>query len=233
MKPQMMEKIIQGLKRDPNYSLDPNLGGRVLTQILYYRGITYIRGLWRRIALSGDGSHLFMGAGVRIRHPQLISLGRSVIIEDHVTIDALSQNGVQLGDNVTIGRFSTIQCTGVIRALGVGLTIGNNSAIGAYSYIGAQGGVEIGSSVIMGPRVSIHAENHRYDNDELEIRLQGESRQGITIGDDCWIGAGSTVLDGVQIEKGCVVAAGSVVTRNVPAYSVIAGVPALEVKKRK
>ena len=182
-------------------------------------------------ATSKEG--LFIGKRVTLRHPQMISVGRSVVIEDYVTIDALSQQGVILGDNVTIAKYSTIQCTGVIRSLGSGLKIGDNSAVGAYSFLGAQGGITIGRDVIMGPRVSFHAENHKYDNLRLPIRLQGETRRGIVVENDCWIGAGAIILDGVHIETGCVVAAGSVVTKDVPPFSIVAGSPARIIKRRK
>ncbi len=228
---QLVEKTIQRLKHDANYKLDPALTGRILFQVASYRGGDWLRGRWRRLGVKVEGV-FFVGKQVVLRHPQLIAVGRSVIIEDYVTINALSQEGVVLGDNVTIAKFTTIQCTGVIRSLGVGLRIGNNSAIGAYSFIGAQGGVSIGNNVIMGPRVSIHAENHRYEDPRIPIRLQGETRQGIIIEDDCWIGAGAIILDGVHIESGCVVAAGSVVTKDVPAYAIVAGVPARIIKYR-
>jgi acetyltransferase-like isoleucine patch superfamily enzyme len=87
--------------------------------------------------------------------------------------------------------------------------------------------------VICGPRVSFHAENHVYTDPDTPIRLQGVTRRGIVVEDDCWIGAGSMILDGVRISRGCVVAAGAVVTRDVPPYSVVAGVPARVIKSRR
>lgn len=226
------ERAIQKLKRDPNYHLDTAVSGRILRQVLWQRVTAQVRGLYRQIGLRHTHGRLFIGRHVSLFHPQLITVGRAVIIEDNVTINALSQNGVVLGDNVTIAKFATIQCTGVIRHMGVGLTIGNNSAVGAYSFLGAQGGIQIGANVIMGPRVSFHAENHIYHDTETPIRLQGESRQGIVIEDDCWIGAGAIILDGVHIGHGSIIAAGSVVTQNVPAYAVMAGVPARLIKTR-
>jgi acetyltransferase-like isoleucine patch superfamily enzyme len=227
-----VERTIQTLKHDPGYQLDPALTGIALIRVASQRGIALLHGGWTRLWLKKSRGALFVGRGVSLRHPQLIVAGRSVIIEEHVTIDALSQRGVTLGDNVTIAKFSTIQCTGVIRSLGAGLTIGNNSAIGAYSFIGAQGGIIIGNDVICGPRVSFHAENHRYEDTDVPIRLQGETRRGIVVEDDCWLGAGAIILDGVRIGQGAVVAAGSIVTRDVPAYAVVAGSPARVIKHR-
>jgi len=229
----LTERTIRNLKHNPDYHLDSELNGRVLVQVLMYRAGMMIRGSWQHLWLQQCKGKLQVGKGVTLRHPQKITIGRSVIFEDHVTIDALSHKGVVLGDNVTVARFSTIQCTGVIRSIGVGLQIGNNSAVGAYSFIGAQGGIEIGDNVIMGPRVGIYSENHIYQDLDKPIYLQGETRQGIIIESDCWIGSGAIILDGVHIGRGCVVAAGSVVSKDVPAYTVIAGVPARIVKERK
>lgn len=230
---QVVEKLAQALKHDDGYELDPALTGRVLLQVAFQRGSAVLRGVWRRLWLREAKGVLFVGKAVSLQHPQLISIGRSVIIEDYVRIDALSQQGVILGDNVTIAKFTTIQCTGVIRSLGVGLRVGDNSAIGAYSFIGAQGGITIGNDVIMGPRISFHAENHRYEDPGIPIRLQGEIRKGIVVEDDCWIGAGAIILDGVHIGSGAIVAAGSVVTKDVPAFAIVAGSPARIIKQRK
>ena len=227
-----VERTIQSLKGDAGYRLDPALTGRALGQVASYRGSTMLRGTWRRLWLKNSGGALFIGKKVTMRSPQMISVGRSVVIEDYVTIDALSLQGVILGDNVTIAKFTTIQCTGVIRSLGLGLRIGNNSAIGAFSFLGAQGGITIGNDVIMGPRVSFHAENHKYSDLHLPIRLQGETQRGIVVEDDCWVGSGSIFLDGVHVGTGSVVAAGSVVTKDVPAFSVVAGSPARIIRRR-
>lgn len=228
----LIEKTIQRLKQDKTYQLDSALTKRSLLQVVFYRGIALLRGSCKKWLLGHCSGKLFMGKHVTLRHPQLIRIGKSVIIEDFVTIDALSKRGILLGDNVTIAKHTTIQCTGVVRSLGEGLIVGHNSAIGAYSFIGAQGGVTIGVNVIMGPRVSFHAENHNYTDTSKPIRLQGESRVGIVVEDDCWVGANSTILDGVYIGKGTVVAAGSVVTKDVPPYVIVAGIPARIIKQR-
>jgi len=68
---------------------------------------------------------------------------------------------------------------------------------------------------------------------DIPIRLQGVTRQGIVIEDDCWIGAKVTFLDGAHVGRGCVIAAGAVVRGEIPAYSIAAGVPARVIKSRK
>ncbi len=71
---------------------------------------------------------------------------------------------------------------------------------------------------------------YSFENNNLLIRLQGTTRQGIRIGKNCWIGAKVTILDGVSIGDHCVIAAGAVVTKNIPPHSVIGGVPARIIK---
>ena len=104
--------------------------------------------------------------------------------------------------------------------------------MGAASFLGGQGGIVIGTDVIMGPGVRIFSENHRTDAMDRPIRAQGVTRATVRIDDDCWIGAGATILAGVTIGTGSVVAAGAVVTHDVPPWSVVAGVPARVVRSR-
>ena len=228
----LTQKIIRRLKRDPEYSLDPRLNIIVLLQIIFKRISNLLRGFFRSIFLTKQKGFLFLGSHVSFQHPQMIRIGKNVIVEDYVIINALSNKGVQIGDNVKIARYSLIECTGVIRNIGEGIMIGNNSSVGAFSYLGGQGGIKIGDNVIMGPRVSFHSENHNSNDREVPIRLQGESRKGIIVENDCWIGAGSIILDGVHIYNGVVIAAGSVVTRDVKSYTVVGGVPARPIKER-
>ena len=92
-------------------------------------------------------------------------------------------------------------------------------------WAGPSSQVRIGRDVLFGPGVSVIASNHGIERGE-PIRLQAWSDRDITIGDDVWIGAHSVVRAGVTIGDGCVVGAGAVVTRDLPPYTVCAGVPA-------
>jgi acetyltransferase-like isoleucine patch superfamily enzyme len=152
-------------------------------------------------------------------------------MERGVIVDGLSRNGIEIGDNVMIGPYCVIRASS-LTYLGEGVRIGKDSAMDAYSYIGAGGGVSIGESVIMGQHVSFHAENHRYDQTDVPIKLQGITRKGIVVEDDCWVGSNATFLDGAQVGRGCVIAAGAVVTGTIPPNSVVAGVPGRVIKTR-
>ena len=87
--------------------------------------------------------------------------------------------------------------------------------------------IEIGKNVLIARDCLIIGGNHEFKDKNIPIKYQGEGKQGkIIIEDDVWIGARSIILTGCHIEKGSVVAAGSVVTHDVPAYTIVAGVPA-------
>jgi len=228
----IIENIIKVLKKDNSYRLDPNYSIKELIYIVLYRVLQLFRGLLEKLIIGKSDNIIFCGKRVVIQFGFLIKTGKNLIIEDNVILNALSENGFIFGDNVTIAKDSILQGTGVIANKGIGIKIGNNSAVGAQSYLGGQGGIEIGNDVIMGPGVRIFSENHNYNLDKIVIRKQGESRKGVKINNNCWIGANSIILDGVEIGEGCVVAAGSVVTKSFGNNLVLAGVPAKIIKSR-
>lgn len=227
-----IQKLVGKLKGDDQYHFEAEIPLRNLITIMYVRGWQFFRGFFRRFFFKNHSGSIFIGKRVKIIHRNLFETGRSCILENDVIIDCLSEKGVSLGNNVTIAKQSILQCTGVISNLGVGIIIGANSAVGAQSYLGGQGGIKIGENVIMGPGVKIFSENHNYSNPNIPIRLQGENRKGVTIKDNCWIGAGAILVDGVTIESGCVVAAGSVVTKNVNKDTIVGGIPAKKIGER-
>lgn len=212
----IIEFLVRKLRNQEDYVIKGNYSSYEFLLILYYRGFQIFRGFWQ-FPFSGKVKGLkFIGRHVKIEHSNLFSSGSNLILDDGVSINALSMNGIIFGRNVNIGKNTIIICSGVIANKGAGLTIGNHSAIGAQSFIGAQGGVIIGDDVIFGPGVKIFSENHEYKDSIIPIRLQGEIRSGVRIGNNCWIGAGVTILAGVSIGNGCVIAAGSIVTKDVP-----------------
>lgn len=109
-------------------------------------------------------------------------------------------------------------------------TVGSFSELGTRCLI--QSNVHIGNNVIMGPDVKIYSRNHKSTNIEVPIQNQGKEYFETKIGDDIWIGANVVILPGVTINSHSIIAAGSVVTKDVKAYSVVGGVPAKLIKKR-
>ena len=200
----------------------------------YYLFFFFIRGLFVRLRIKSAKGLLLVGKKVRIFYPNNLQVGYNTIIEDGAEINCLSLQGIKLGNRVTIGKYAIIRPSNIYGGpIGEGLTMGDNSNIGPYNYIGCSGKITIGNNVMLAPRVSIYAENHVFDHPEILIRDQGVEKKEVIIEDDCWIAANSILLAGVIIGKGSVVAAGSVVTENVPPYSVVAGVPAKWIKSRK
>jgi acetyltransferase-like isoleucine patch superfamily enzyme len=225
------EQLIQKIKHDPSYSVDDKLTWQDLVNVLHPRFVGLVRGMWYRLWLGRAGGYLFVGQHVLLRHSRYLYVGRGVTIGNYVVIDALSRDGIHIGDSVSIGDFTTIKATGVISDLGVGLEMGDNANLGQYCFVGAAGGVVIGKNVLVGQRVSFHSEDHIFADPTRPIKAQGTSRKGITVCDDCWIGSGSIIVDGVTIDKGAVVAAGSVVTTDVPRQAVVGGVPARVIRR--
>jgi acetyltransferase-like isoleucine patch superfamily enzyme len=228
----MIEKIIRKLKNDPHYKWESQYATRDLLAIALVRGMQVCRGLFLKLFLKESKGLLFVGSGVKLRHKSHFSAGKNLILEDNVFINALSEDGITMGDQVSIARDSILICTGVIAQKGKGISIGQGTGINAGAYLGGQGGIRIGEQVIIGPGVQIFSENHNYDQPGISIKEQGVTRLGVSIGDHCWLGGRVTILDGVHIGKGCVVAAGSVVTKSCPDHVILAGVPARVIKSR-
>jgi acetyltransferase-like isoleucine patch superfamily enzyme len=199
----------------------------------YYIAFFFLRGLMYRLCIGSVKGNLFIGKNVAIRYPKNLHLGAQVIIEDGAEINCLASNEMHLGDRVSIGKYAIIRPSNIYGGpIGEGLVMGSNSNIGPYNYIGCSGKITIGDNVMLAPRVSIYAENHVFDNPNITIKAQGVSKMDVVIEDDCWIAANAVILAGVTIGKGSVVAAGSVVNEDVPAFSVVAGVPARVIKSR-
>ena len=209
------------------YAIDDQIDGLTLIAVVWGRLVCIVRGLVVRMRLRGGSSWMiFVGANVDIRNARFIRIGKGVTIGTGTVVNGLSKQGVSIGDNVSLGQYVIIEATGVLTDLGAGLTIGKGSGLGAYSFIGAAGGVHIGDNVIMGQRVSFHSENHNFGSPDLDIKYQGVTREGIRVGNNCWVGVNVIFLDGVNVGEGCVIAAGSVLRGTYPANSLIAGVPA-------
>ncbi|MEE1884741.1 acyltransferase [Pedobacter flavus] len=200
---------------------------------LYRLSFFFVRGSFQRLFFSKSKGLVLVGKGASIRYARHLSVGKDFIIEDNAELNCMAHNKIIIGDRVTIGRNAIVRPVNIYGSeIGVGLKIGNNSSIGPYSYIGCSGYIEIGNNVIMSPRVSIYAENHLFDDKDTLIMKQGVKREFVKIEDNCWIASNSVILSGVTIGEGSVVAAGSVVTKDVPPGSVVAGVPAKIIKSR-
>lgn len=111
------------------------------------------------------------------------------------------------------------------------VSIGDRCLIGRGSGIVGHFSIEIGNDVWTGHNVYITDQNHGYEDVERPISQQSQPERAVKIGDGSWLGYGSVVLPGVTIGKHVVVGANSVVTHDIPDYSVAVGVPAKVIKR--
>ena len=128
-----------------------------------------------------------------------------------------------------LGRKSVIESYCCINNAVGDVTIGNHTRVGIHCTV--IGPVCIGNHVNLAQGITVTALNHNFADSNRKIDEQGISTKPVVIGDDVWIGANAVILPGVTIGRHVVVAAGAVVTKDVPDYSLVAGVPAKEIKK--
>ena len=146
----------------------------------------------------------------------------------HISFDNI--RNITIGQGVNIGAFTVVFVTDNSK-----LQIGEKTYIGEQNNIRAAGGdIIIGKKCLISQQVSIIGSNHIYLKD-IPIQEQNDDIEngGVEIGDDVWIGCGSQIMAGVKIGNGAVIAAGSVVTKDVPDNTVVAGIPAKFIKHRE
>jgi len=156
-------------------------------------------------------------------YPFIIKRGKGVIVRRNARID------LNLSNKLIIGRRSIIEHN-VILNNGVGdIIIGNNTMITSMGMI--LGPVEIGSNVVSGIGTQILGLTHNYEDLDTPIKNQGVTGTKIHIEDDVWIGGNCVILQGIKIGNHSLVAAGSVVTKDVDSYTIVAGNPAKPIKR--
>ncbi|MDT2712389.1 acyltransferase [Enterococcus dongliensis] len=143
-------------------------------------------------------------------------------------IDLPRNNGrLRIGNNTIISKWSCY------KPYGGYISIGNNCTVNSFCHLSGNGGIEIGNNVLIATQVVIISANHNFDDINRPIREQGETREKITIEDNCWIGAGAKILAGVTIHQGSVIGTGAVITKDIPPNSVVVGIPGKVLKNRE
>ena len=161
----------------------------------------YVRLLAPLYQHRGRGSKIYCSARMDTPPYRRFSLGRRSVVESYCCINN-AVGDVVIGDATRIG----IHCTVI-------------------------GPVTIGSHVNLAQGITVTALNHNFSDPSLRIDEQGVSTKAVVIGDDVWIGANAVILPGVTIGSHVVVAAGAVVTKDVPANTLVGGVPAKVIKQ--
>jgi len=190
-----------------------------------------IRALAYRAILKMDGMAAIENR-VRLAFASNIRLARGAYLDHGVYIHA-TPGGVSIGEGSYVMHNAVLHVYNFRALPHAHITIGARSLIGEGCVLRGQGGITIGDDVYLAPLVQLLAVDHEYRELDVPISQQPIVCRGITIEDDVWIGGGAVVLDGVRIGRHSVVAAGAVVTRDVPPFSVVGGVPARIIKTLK
>jgi acetyltransferase-like isoleucine patch superfamily enzyme len=143
---------------------------------------------------------------------------------------------VEIGKGCSIGINNVIFCTNEKnKGKRSKLKIGDGTSLGEMNSIRASGGdVIIGKNCLISQFVNIIGSNHSVGlNEPIKDQWWDENKTGVIIGNDVWVGCNSTILPGVTIGDGAIIAAGSVVTKSVPPYTIVGGVPATFIKNRE
>lgn len=189
--------------------------GRTLRRMVY-------RTMFARIGTCVD-----IQTGVEFAYTSSIEIGDYVWLHRDVRIRCLGKNSkISLKDWVHIDRGVDIKThrSGEIE-------IGEHTYIGPYTCLSGNG-IKIGNYCLIASHSGLYANNHIFDDSTRPIVTQGNSYKGIVIEDDCWLGSGVRVVDGITIGQGSVIGTGAVVTKDIPPYSIAVGVPAKVIAKR-
>lgn len=193
----------------------PNSIGRNLRRLAY-------RAIFARI-----GTSVQIQANAEFVCAEQIEIGNGVKIERDVRVKFFDKKSkLYIADQVQLDRGVDIKihCNGE-------LEIDENTYIGPYACLSGKS-IKIGKDCLIASHSGIYANNHNFADPMLKINEQGLSHKGIMIEDDCWLGSGVRVVDGVTIGQGSVIGAGAVVTRDIPPYSIAVGVPAKVISQR-
>ena len=169
-----------------------------------------VRGFFWRVRLIGRNIRLHWLCKVSMR----------------AALNTAGGGGIQIGARTHVGDGALLITNGG------DITIGSDCSINPYCVLYGLGGLRIGNFVRIAAHTVIVPANHTFADPLNPIHHQPETKQGVVIEDDVWIGAGCRILDGVKIGRGSVIGAGAVVTRSIPSMSVAVGVPAKVVRRR-
>lgn len=224
---------------------DVVVGTRSLKTFVYYEFCMFLSPLpgalglflrkifWPRL-FGSCGEGVAFATGIILRHPHRIHIGNQVIISEGCILDARNEDDthtIAIENDVILSNSVMLSCkNGSIK-------IGANTGINAQTIVQSTNKcpVSIGSDVIIGPKCYIvGGGNYNIDRLDIPIWKQGIKYDGgVRLEDDVWLGANVTILGGVTIGVGSIAAANSLVNKDVPEFSITAGVPSKIVKSRK
>jgi acetyltransferase-like isoleucine patch superfamily enzyme len=202
----------------------------VVTPVPGALGLALRRVFYPRL-MKKVGRGVVFGRNITLRHPHKITIGDGTTIDDNAVLDAKGEanEGLALGSNVYVGRNTSLSCKEG------SITVGDYANISADCSLLSETKISLGSYCFLaGGCYLVAGGNHPVADISKPIMFQpSESKGGIEIGDDVWLGAGVIVLDGVRIGRGAVVGAGAVVAASLPEYATAVGSRALRIGDRR
>lgn len=169
--------------------------------------------------LKSCGKGVNWGRNISLRHPGKIEIGDRTAIDDNCMLDARGVNNgmFSIGSDVLIARSCLIQAKtdkGFVE-------IGDHCVLGDHCTLSSAGGIRLGSSVMIGGQCYIGGGRYCTDRSDVPMMKQNLFSEGpVEIAEDCWIGTGVRILDGVKIGRGSVIGAGAVVRENIPEFTI-------------
>lgn len=189
----------------------------------------FLRSTLYPLILGHVGRNVAFGANIVLRHPHKISIDDNVVIDDNCCLDAkgTTNRGIDLKRGVFIGRNTILSCKNGDILLDEDANVGFNVEVFSAA------SVRIGRKVLVAAYTYLVGGDHLYDRVDVPVLEQGRTARGIEVDDNVWLGAHVVVADGVRIGRDAVIGAGAVVTGDVPAFHVAAGVPARVLRDRR
>ncbi len=190
----------------------------------------FLRGRCYRPFFGACGRGVVIGRHVTFRHPSKIRLGDGVVLDDNSVVDAKggADSGITLGPHVYVGRNTIVYCKGGRIDLGADVNLSANCVVFSSNDLTIQAGTMVGafSYLLSGGEYDTHS--------EVPFASQSgmETKGPLEIGENCWLAARVTVLDAACVGAHCVIGAGAVVTRPIPAHAVAVGIPARVIRDR-
>nr|WP_214448598.1 acyltransferase [Flavihumibacter rivuli] len=184
---------------------------------------------------------LAKGSNLTVGDYCYIGKNTSIVLSENSEFTIANRSGIESSSFIIVhskwefGEGSSIAsfCQIFSREHGISgkFIVGNGSRVGDYSIIDVSGDIYIGNNVAIGPRATIYTHDHDYRNSRA-IPWKGKAlTKAISIEDGVWIGSNVTILPGVTIGKGAIVAAGSVVNKSIEPFSLYGGIPAKKIKE--
>jgi acetyltransferase-like isoleucine patch superfamily enzyme len=194
----------------------------------FKKALAFIRFLIIKLFLNKSGGVNFIYSNVSIVKKNKIYLGKKNIINSNACLIVDPGQNTQ---TIKMGNNNVIASSAILKTHGGYIKIGSNNFVGERTQIQGRGGIEIGNNVLIAANVFISSSNHDFQNPNSVDYLKKEVPKKIQINKNVWIGANSVIIAGIHIAKYAIVAAGSVVTKDVEAYTMVAGNPAKPLKR--